>query len=136
MANGPSPCGEMGMSVATSVIAIGTASFVYLGSNHHPKFYDFGFMLLPYFLVINLFVDFVSLNKTRFLLLKSEGTNGLGLVGLLVLDLVLTVVLYSLPLSLFGVDFVLDVISGRVGKNGSCTQQSSNERQRREEIHS
>jgi hypothetical protein len=105
---------RIGMSVVTSIVAIGTSSFVYLASNHVPVFHEFGAMFLPLLLEFNLVVDFVSLNKTRFLLRKSEKTSNFGLVGLLALDLVLTIALYALPLaSIFDIKFALEVISGR-----------------------
>ncbi|MGC1685771.1 MAG: hypothetical protein WA734_09145 [Candidatus Acidiferrales bacterium] len=113
----------MGMSAVTSMVAIGTASLVYLRSNHHPRFGDWGVLLLPLFLLINLFVDFLSLNKTRFLLQKSENASGLRLAAFLALDVLLTVILYSITLLALAQlatwnfhnasNFVLDVITGR-----------------------
>lgn len=92
---------RIGMSILTSLIAIGISCYIYLVWEHQePDFQEWGVLFLPWFLLINLIIDFMSLNKTRFILQKTENAGAPKLAGLLALDLASTVALYSIALPL------------------------------------
>jgi hypothetical protein len=86
---------RVGTSALTTVIAVLTAGIAAsFDAKFHPRFYDFGILLLPFYFAANLIVDFISCSKTRWILGLATGDSLWKLGSLLILDTALTVAIY------------------------------------------